>query len=55
MRLDRDQVTADPDDGDAGHATRTYIRGSPVPSPIDLSILGADCDCTLTRVLSWKR
>jgi hypothetical protein len=23
--LDGDQVTADPDDGDAGHATRTYI------------------------------
>ena len=26
MRLDGDQVTADPDDGDAGHTTRTYIR-----------------------------
>jgi hypothetical protein len=28
-----------PYDGDAGHATRTYIRGRPVPSPIDFSIL----------------
>jgi hypothetical protein len=27
MRLDGDQVTADPDDGDAGHFSRTYMRG----------------------------
>jgi hypothetical protein len=25
VRLDGDQVTADPDDGDAGHATAAYI------------------------------
>ena len=25
MRLDREEMAADADDGDAGHATRTYI------------------------------
>jgi hypothetical protein len=26
VRLDGDEVASDADDGDAGHATRTYIR-----------------------------
>jgi hypothetical protein len=26
VRLDGDEMAADADDGDAGHATRTYIR-----------------------------
>jgi hypothetical protein len=25
VRLDRDEMAADADDGDAGHATRTYM------------------------------
>ena len=29
MRLDGDEMTADPDDGDAGHATGTYMMPDP--------------------------